>query len=154
MLQFKHSSLHLSWHTLAVILGCLFVIVASAGGLALLVLGSLDALVVQALGFALWVLLALLVLGVGSYGVLVLRGQTHSLHRFAPASDRAEEGWSALLLAALGAIWLLVVRIWMTPGPHSNLWILLWLVASVALGFAGIRHGLVRLLVRVFGPRA
>lgn len=154
MQQFKHSPLHLSWHHLGIIFLSLLALVGGVGGLALLVLGgSLRDDVAQALDIALWTLLLTLLLAVGAYGALLLAGRIDSLQRFAPARDQAEEGWTALLLAALGGIWVLVIFIWMSPGPHSDLWVLLWLLASVALGFASIRRLLVRALVRLFGPK-
>src|SRR5579883_2037627 len=145
MQQFKRSSIHFPWHHLTVFFLSLLVLVAGVGGLALLVLdGSMRSDVAFALGFALWALVLAL---------LLLAGRIDSSQRFAPTSDRAEEGWTALLLAALGGLWVLVIFIWMSPGPHNNLWVLIWLLASIALGFASTRRLLVRALARFLGPK-
>lgn len=155
MQQFKQPPLfHLPWHLLTILFLWLLVGGAALGGFALLILGGdLRDVVVQALSLALWSLLLALMLGVGGYGVLLLAGRTRSLHRFAPKSSRAEEGWTALLLAAFGGIWLLVIQVWMQPGAHSDLWIIVWLLSMVVLGFASIRRALVHMLIRLFGPR-
>ncbi len=153
MQQFKRSPLQLSWHHLAIIALFLMVIVCIGAFISVFLGGTLHQAIVEALGLVLWSLLVTLVLGVGAYGALLLAGRVHSLRRFAPASSRAEEGWHAILLAALAAIWLLVVRVWMLPGPHSDLWVALWLLSSVALGFTSSRRALVRALIRCFGPR-
>ncbi len=154
MQQFKRSSIHFPWHHLTVFFLSLLVLVAGVGGLALLVLdGSMRSDVASALGFTLWALVLALLLSVGAYGLLLLAGRIDSSQRFAPTSDRAEEGWTALLLAALGGLWVLVIFIWMSPGPHNNLWVLIWLLASIALGFASTRRLLVRALARFLGPK-
>jgi hypothetical protein len=154
MQQFKRSSVHFPWHHLTVFFLSLLALVAGVGGLALLVLdGSMRSDVARALGFALWALLLALLVGVGAYGLLLLAGRIDSSRRFAPTSDRAEEGWSALLLAALGGLWVVMIFIWMSPSPHNDLLVLIWLLASIALGFASIRRLLVRALVRLLGPK-
>jgi len=155
MQQFKHPSLFpLPWHVLILLFLWLLVGGTALGGFALLILGaSLRDLVVQALSLMLWSLLLALVLGVGGYGLLLLTGRIRSFGRFAPKRSRAEEGWTALLLAVFGGIWLLVIRVWMQPGPHSDLWIVLWLLSMFVLGFASIRRALVHALARLFGPK-
>ncbi len=123
------------------------------GGLALLILGgSLQDNAAQGLGISLWAVLAALALGLGAYGVLLLAGRIQTRHWFASARTQTEEGWTALLLAALGGIWLVVVGIWMLPGQHSGLWVLIWLLASFSLGFTAIRRLLVRALIHFLGP--
>jgi hypothetical protein len=156
MQQFKHPPLfHLPWHLLIILFLWLLVGGTALGGFALLILGSdLRDVVVQALSLLLWSLLLALMLGVGGYGLLLLAGRARSFQRFAPKSSRAEEGWTALLLAAFGGIWLLVIQVWMQPGPHSDLWIIIWLLSMIILGFASIRRAVVHALIRLFGPRS
>jgi len=150
----KHAPVHLSRHHLAIIVLSLLAVVGGLGGLALLILnGSQQDAAAQNLGIALWAALAVLALGLGAYGVLLLAGRIHALHWFASARSQAEEGWTALLLAALGGIWLLVVGVWMQPGQHSGFWVLVWLLASFSLGFTSTRRLLVRALIHFFGPR-
>ncbi len=145
----RFSRRHLSLMLLGLLIGTALLV-----GLALLVLAGHETRSSEpALLLALWSLLLMLPLGIGGYGALVLAGRVRSLQRFAPQQDRAEEGWTALLLAVLSGIWLLVIRIWLQPGPHSEWWIALWLLATAVLGLASLRRALVQALIRLLGPK-
>ena len=60
---------------------------------------------------------------------------------------------SSLLQAACSGLWLLVPQVWMQPGPHSDLWVIIWLLKLGVLGSASIRRALVHALIGRFGPR-
>ena len=60
---------------------------------------------------------------------------------------------SSLLQAAFSNLWLLVIQVWMQPGPHSDLWVIIWLLSLGVLGSASIRRALVHALIGLFGPR-
>jgi hypothetical protein len=84
----------------------------------------------------------------GGFAVLILGGELRDVVMQALSLMR-----SSLLQAAFSDLWLLVIQIWMQSGPHSDLWVIIWLLSLGVLGFASIRRALVHALIGLFGPR-
>src|ERR1051326_7758253 len=84
----------------------------------------------------------------GGFAVLILGGELRDVVVQALSLMR-----SSLLQAAFGDLWLLVIQVWMQPGLHSDLWVIIWLLSLGVLGSALIRRALVHALIGLFGPR-